>query len=49
MLGSARQHPHDLVMGNYSVHTSEAALLQGELEIRRIGQQLRANGTLKRR
>lgn len=49
VLGSARQHPHDLVMGNYSVHTSEAALLKGELEIRRIGKQLRDNGTLKRR
>ena len=39
VLGSAAQHPHDLVLGNYSVHTSEAALLAGEREIRRIGAQ----------
>ena len=48
MLGSAAKHPHDLVLGNYSVHTSEAALIQGEAEIRRIGLELRANGTLRR-
>lgn len=44
VLGSATQHPHDLVMGHYSVHTSVAALEQGEDEIRRIGRQLRAEG-----
>jgi redox-sensitive bicupin YhaK (pirin superfamily) len=48
VLGSAAKHPHDLVLGNYSVHTSADALRQGEAEIRRIGQQLRANGTLRR-
>jgi redox-sensitive bicupin YhaK (pirin superfamily) len=48
VLGSARQHPHDLVLGNYSVHTSPAALLRGETEIRRVGQRLRADGTLRR-
>ncbi|RKH08177.1 pirin family protein [Corallococcus praedator] len=48
VLGSAAKHPHDLVLGNYSVHTSAGALLQGEAEIRRIGHQLRANGTLRR-
>ncbi len=48
VFGSAIKHPHELVLGNYSVHTSSSALTQGELEIRRIGQQLRANGTLKR-
>ena len=48
VLGSAARHPHDLVLGNYSVHTSEAALQRGETEIRRIGRQLRANGTLRR-
>ncbi|MGV3682922.1 MAG: pirin family protein [Acidovorax sp.] len=41
VLGSAVKHPHDLVMGRYSVHTSQAALAQGEAEIRRIGTQLR--------
>jgi redox-sensitive bicupin YhaK (pirin superfamily) len=47
VLGSAATHPHDLVLGNYSVHTSERALLEGEAEIRRIGQRLLANGTLQ--
>jgi redox-sensitive bicupin YhaK (pirin superfamily) len=47
VLGSAAQHPHDLVLGNYSVHTSTEALQKGEEEIRRIGRELRANGTLK--
>ena len=42
VLGSAVKHPHDLVTGYYSVHTSEAALAQGESEIERIGKQLRA-------
>ncbi|MCC4635077.1 pirin family protein [Xanthomonas dyei] len=46
VLGSAVKHPHDLVMGHYSVHTSTAALAQGEAEIRRIGKQLRAKGRL---
>ncbi|WP_115560791.1 pirin family protein [Xanthomonas arboricola] len=46
VLGSAVKHPHDLVMGHYSVHTSTAALAQGEAEIRRIGEQLRAKGRL---
>jgi redox-sensitive bicupin YhaK (pirin superfamily) len=47
VLGSAAWHPHDLVLGNYSVHTSEEALLRGEAEIRRIGQRLLADGTLQ--
>lgn len=37
VLGSAVKHPHDLVLGRYSVHTSPAALAQGEAEIRRLG------------
>jgi redox-sensitive bicupin YhaK (pirin superfamily) len=44
VLGSAAKHPHDLILGNYSVHTSAEALRQGEAEIRRIGQKLRADG-----
>ena len=48
VLGSAAKHPHALVLGNYSVHTSAEALREGEAEIRRIGQELRANGTLRR-
>jgi len=48
VIGSAPKHPHDLWLGNYSVHTSEEALRQGEAEIRRIGEKLRAEGTLSR-
>ena len=46
VLGSAARHPHDLVLGTYSVHTSPEALLKGETEIRRIGRELRAKGTI---
>lgn len=46
VLGSAAPHPHELVLGSYSVHSSRAALTQGEAEIRRIGQQLRDEGRL---
>jgi len=46
VLGSAVKHPHPLVLGYYSVHTSEAALTQGKAEIDRIGQRLRAAGRL---
>lgn len=41
VLGSAVKHPHELVTGHYSVHTSQAALAQGEAEIKRIGALLR--------
>jgi redox-sensitive bicupin YhaK (pirin superfamily) len=47
VIGSAAKHPHDLVLGSYSVHTSVEALRKGQEEIRRIGHQLRANGTLR--
>jgi redox-sensitive bicupin YhaK (pirin superfamily) len=46
VVGSAVKHPHPLVLGAYSVHTSEATLAQGEAEINRIGQRLRAAGRL---
>src|SRR6202043_756521 len=46
VIGSAIKHPHPLVLGKYSVHTNAAALAQGEGEIRRIGQRLRAEGRL---
>jgi redox-sensitive bicupin YhaK (pirin superfamily) len=46
VLGSAVKHPHDLVTGYYSVHTSKAALAQGEAEIQRIGARLRHEGRL---
>ena len=46
VLGSAVKHPHDLVLGSYSVHTSTAAVTQGEAEIQRIGANLRHEGLL---
>ncbi|WP_312437223.1 pirin family protein [Janthinobacterium sp.] len=36
VLGSAIKHPHELVSGMYSVHTSTTALEQGEREIIRL-------------
>jgi redox-sensitive bicupin YhaK (pirin superfamily) len=41
VLGSAIAHNHDLVMGPYSVHTSQQTLQQGLTEINRIGAALR--------
>jgi redox-sensitive bicupin YhaK (pirin superfamily) len=46
VLGSATKHPYDLVLGNYSVHTSVEALRKGQAEIVRIGRELRAKGTI---
>jgi len=46
VIGSAIKHPHQLVHGYYSVHTSATALADGEREIRRIGRRLRAEGRL---
>jgi redox-sensitive bicupin YhaK (pirin superfamily) len=47
VLGSAAKHPHELVLGRYSVHTSRAALAAGESEIQRIGNQLVTAGLLR--
>jgi len=44
VIGTARKHLHPLVLGTYSVHTTPAALLRGEQEIARLGEQLRASG-----
>ena len=46
MLGSAVPHPHDLVLGYYSVHTSAEALAQGERRIREIRAELATQGRL---
>jgi redox-sensitive bicupin YhaK (pirin superfamily) len=46
MLGSAVPHPHDLVLGYYSVHTSADALAQGERRIREIRAELVRQGRL---
>ena len=47
VLGSAAKHPHDLVLGSYSVHTSRAALVAGESQIQLIGKQLIAAELLR--
>jgi redox-sensitive bicupin YhaK (pirin superfamily) len=47
IVGTAVKHPHPLVLGHYSVHTSHAALQRGEQEIARIGEQLRASGRVR--
>jgi redox-sensitive bicupin YhaK (pirin superfamily) len=47
VLGSAAKHPHDLVLGRYSVHTTHAALIAGEAQIQRIGNRLIAAGLLR--
>jgi redox-sensitive bicupin YhaK (pirin superfamily) len=47
VLGTAIPHPHDLHLGYYSVHSSGAALIEGEREIARIGRELHAKGVLR--
>ena len=47
VLGSAAKHPHALVLGHYSVHTTRAALAAGESEILRIGNDVAAAGLLR--
>ena len=46
VVGSAVKHPHELVLGYYSVHTSADALREGEARIQRIADRLRAEGRL---
>lgn len=46
ILGSAVKHPHDLVLGNYSVHTSQHALDRSEARIAEIGKRLQTQGRL---
>lgn len=47
VIASAVRHPHDLWLGNYSVHTSQERLAQGEAEIRRLGIALRDEGRFR--
>jgi redox-sensitive bicupin YhaK (pirin superfamily) len=47
VIGSAVKHPHDLVLGRYSVHTTRQALAAGESEIQRIGHELATVGLLR--
>ena len=49
VLGSAVQHAHDLVLGRYSVHTSPAALQQGEATIKQKGVALAAQRRLQKK
>jgi redox-sensitive bicupin YhaK (pirin superfamily) len=46
VLGSAVGHPHDLVLGYYSVHTSPATLQAGESRIDEIKARLQREGRL---
>jgi len=46
VLGSAASHPHDLVLGRYSVHTSQASLQAAEQRIAEIKGQLQKEGRL---
>jgi redox-sensitive bicupin YhaK (pirin superfamily) len=46
VIGSAAPHPHDLVLGYYSVHTSAEALRIGEARIDEIRDSLVAKGRL---
>jgi redox-sensitive bicupin YhaK (pirin superfamily) len=46
MIGSAAPHPHDLVLGYYSVHTSAEALQIGEAQIAAIRNALAAKGRI---
>jgi redox-sensitive bicupin YhaK (pirin superfamily) len=46
VLGSAAKHPHELFLGNYSVHTSQEALDRGEANIVELGKRLRAEGRI---
>jgi redox-sensitive bicupin YhaK (pirin superfamily) len=46
LFGCARPHPHPLVLGQYSVHTTPEALASGEARIREVGAALRAAGRM---
>jgi hypothetical protein len=46
VLGSAAPHPHRLVMGYYSVHTSPQTLIAGERRIDEIRAHLQQKGRL---
>lgn len=46
VVGSAAKHPYALVTGDYSVHTSDAALAEGEAGIRRLASTLNGERVL---
>jgi hypothetical protein len=47
VVGSSAKHPHELVQGYYSVHTSVTSLAEGEARIEEVGRDLRRQGRLK--
>ena len=47
LLGSAAPHSHELVLGPYSVHSSNEALAIGVRHIAELGQQLQQQGKLR--
>jgi hypothetical protein len=47
--GSAIKHPHDLVLGHYSVHTNQDALERGEARIAEICRPRRRDSRASRR
>lgn len=46
VVGSAVRHPHPLITGHYSVHTSDDALKIGEEGIKKVGKRLKAEGRI---
>jgi len=47
VIGSAVTHPYPLHLGNYSVHTSAAALQAGERQISLLGEKMLTEGNQK--
>lgn len=48
IIASAVKHPHPLILGRYSVHTTHEALERGEAEIERLGAQIRVERHLRK-
>lgn len=46
VIASAKPHPHELVMGPYSVHTNRQALQQGHQHIANLAEDLRSKGLI---
>ena len=46
LLGSAKPHPHRLVLGSHSVHTNRASLTRGEAKIQEVAADLRSSGRI---
>jgi redox-sensitive bicupin YhaK (pirin superfamily) len=46
VIASAKPHPHELIMGPYSVHTNRQALQQGHQHIANLAEDLRRKGLI---